>query len=90
LVDALVHAGLVGGSTEASHAHVLAGPLKVRVDDLLVGSLGRLDESFRLVTAEAITQNNPVDHKRAILDKSPSNPIPARSDVSDNTEIRPH
>jgi hypothetical protein len=35
-------------------AHVLAGPVQVRIDDILHGPMGRLDEDFRVVTSEAL------------------------------------
>ena len=44
-------------------AHVIVGGVRIRIDDLIQGPMGRLDDSFRIVTAEALAPPSRIDRE---------------------------
>jgi hypothetical protein len=55
--------GLLAPVDQELTAHIIVGSVRIRIDDLLQGPMGRLDESFRVVTAEALTPPSRIDRE---------------------------
>ena len=53
--------GLLIPIDQGLSAHIIIGNSRVRIDDILQGPMGRFDESFRVVTAEALITQTQFD-----------------------------
>jgi len=60
-VDEIEKRGFLVPVDKGLTAHIVVGGVRIRIDDLVQGPMGRLDESFRIVTAEAMVPQSHID-----------------------------